>query len=363
LLKNKENGKGISLMKTSRSLVLVVVLAIVAISACQAAAPALMCSRAALISESMKNVIGASIGIGGSGVAYNSASLNSMWFQKSTTDYDCTQLLKTVLDQELTFDVARPLDQVTLSVVFYDKDFRQAFWGFKSGYLDLNGGKYELPDSLTVVNMVMADIIGLPLSDPDTAQNVQINVRDKKTGQITMGEGLPVENGRVSLPTQYAGCRGELIIGRYLDGQYWQEWFDLTTGELIPQSQVATRISTLIEGYLNFGDNPWAISLRPEPQGDGTYKNPLVKFTITGQGIMVPMTGYLVNTDGNIVDTAYAVKYRKLGDSTWSEQSVEVTGGQIFLTLPAGTYQAFLRFKLMTESNPTPVNFWGDGKG
>ena len=335
-------------------------LSVVVASSLQAENPPFLCSKAALMAECLMNVTGASIWIGGSGVASSSASTNGQWFEKSKGDYDCAELLGSISEQELSFEVARPNDQVSVYVGLYGKNGNQLLWGNKTGYLVYNEGTYSLPDYLTWMTVELSATVGISLDDPGTAQSVQINIRDGN-GQITMSEWLPIENnGQLNLPTQYAGCHGELIINRYSDGQFWQEWYDLETGKLIPQNQVLARVYTWVKGYYGFGENPWVISFWLGEQADGTCDNPLVKFTVTDDGIMVPMSGRLYDYQGNQIDTAYAADYRKIGDSTWTEQMVE-DGGQVLLTLPKGVYQAFLRFKQMKESNPAPTN-WG-GKG
>lgn len=333
---------------------------VVAISVSQAS-PVLLVSKAALKAECLKNVTSASVWIGGSGVAENSSSTSSQWIQKSSSDYDCSDLLNSISGQEMSFEVARPQDQINVYVGLYDKNGNQLFYGYKTGYLETQkGGGYSLPWDLTVINVRMSENVSIPLSaEAENAEYAQINVRDE-SGQIVMNEWLTVENGQLSLPTQYAGSKGELIINYYSNGQFWQRWYDLTTGELIPQDQVLARVYTFVKGYYNFGNNPWSISFGISEQSDGISDNPLVKFTVADDEIMVPMSCSLYDHWGNQKEIAYAVNYRKVGDSVWTEQAVEPEG-QALLSLPKGTYQAFFRFKLMKESNPTPID-WG-GKG
>lgn len=327
----------------------------------QAAMP-LLCSKAALKAECLNNVIIACVWVGGSGVAGNSSSTSNLWLDKSAGDYDCTALLNGISDHELTFEVVRPQDAIVVYVGLYDNNGEELFFGYKNGYLQYQDGQYSVPNDLTWVSVMMTAIVDIPLDNPETAQGARINVRDAN-GQITLSEWLPVENGRLSLPTQYAG-KGELIINRYSDGMYWEDWYDLGTMKLIPQQQVAVRLSLFVDGYANYGDDPWSIRTWTAEQADGTFNNLLVRFTVTRENESVPMIGYLYDVGfNNLIDTAYSVMYRKLGDDTWCEQSAEVLGGQIFLTLPVGTYQAFYRFKYGVESNPTPVNFWDNGKG
>ena len=317
-----------------------------------------LCSKAALKADCLKNVTGASVWIGGNGIAGNSNSTNSQWIEKSETDIDCTELMINLAFLDLSFSVTRPKDAITVYVGLYDKAGNQLFIGTKSDYLTLVDGSYIVPDSLKSVYVEMCAVLNIPLSNSASAQYARVATRDVND-QVTMGTYLPIYDGKLSFPTQYAGCNGELVISCYSDGHYYEEWYDLKSMELLPQEYVSTRVCTQINEYYNFGTDPWCINFWINQQADGTYSNPLLKFEVGSEKI-VPMSGYLSDSDGNLVETAYAVAYRKMGDTVWSTQAIGV-GAEILYLPSAGAYQVLFLFKKQ-ESNPTPSDFYS-GKG
>jgi len=344
--------------KKFQSLIVLIFFFMVSCSIVSAEIPLSLFSKAGLKADCLKNVTGASIWIGGSGVANNSDNTNSQWFKKSETDFDCLELMNSIYYQELSFSVARPKDMISVYVGLYDKDGNQLFSGSKSGYLEFVDGAYRIPEDLTYLYVEMCAIISIPLSDSESAKYARVMVRDEN-GQIMTGESLPIYDGMLSFPTQYAGCDGELVISYYSNGHYWEEWYDLKTMELLPQEVVSARVWTQVDEYYNFGLDPWCISFWIYSQADETYSNPLLKFEV-GNEKCVPMSACLRDVNGVLIEMAYAVAYRKMGDSDWSTQ--EIGPENEILNLPEeGVYQAFFLFKKQ-ESNPIPVNFYG-GKG
>lgn len=314
----------------------------------------LSASMAGIEIQCLENIVGGAIYVGGIGCASNSLDTNGRWLDKSPTDYDCSQILADLSASDLTYTVVRPLDSITVGVYLWDKSGQILVSGSKTGYLQYSekgGGGYYLPPSMRRVEVEMVSIAYLPISDPGSAQGGQINVRNAN-GQITFSDGLEVEDGRLGLPTKYASCYGEIIINRYEDGRYWQDWYDLRTMQLLPQSQVISRVQTLVKNYLDLGSNPYMISATVQQRQDGA-DNPLLKFTVD-KATVIPAAGYMYDSEGQYTGMAYAVYYRMLGNDSISGVQ-ELSANNQTLSLPvAGTYQAFFLYEGLEETRPVP---------
>lgn len=317
-------------------------------------------SRAGLKATCLQNVVRASAWVGGQGCSNNTANVDSIWANKDIGDFDCSDLVQKIWQQKLKFTVVRLQDRIYVNLALYDKDYNMLFYGQKSGYLEYLDGTYHVPKSLENVELEMSQTVYLPLPNPDTARGAQINVRDNK-GNIILSQWLPVNNGVLTLPTQYSGQQGELIISRYADGYFWQDWYDLGSGSCLPQQQVEARIMTRFLGYFDYGIDPYIVGKDIAPREDGLYENPLFKFKVVNESYGVWASACLVDANNNGMEFPYRVEYRKRGDSDWTH--VDITGQSVYLKLPAGEYQLYFRFHGMVESIPTYVDFWTGGKG
>ncbi len=298
----------------------------------------------------------------GPGIASDSTVQSQVYFTKSSDDFDCSALMRTVSNTKINAKVMCPDDDITFSVWLTDAQGHTLFSGYHTFKLEKwYDGTYHLPENCGWVVLEMVGIPELKVDSPESANGAFIYVRDGN-GNITISQGLPLNDGYLSIPQEYAGQKGQFVISHYQNGHYWQQWYDLATMKEIDPLMVSQCFLTQMSNYYNWWTDPVAVKHYSAIKDDGTWVSPLDRVNaLNNLDIYVSCLlwdgkAYTIQAD--------SVVFWKMGDVEHpTTQPLDPLKPVMHLPA-AGVYQLRFIHEGLPESKPQYIDFWSSsGKG